>query len=411
LKFGKKIFKFFIFIIVIIKMSSSNSYKKKNKAALIIQKNFKKLLFPYINRVSANIYNRIDYYNIINKYLDIDESKDNYCIRFYKFSEDGNPVFRIGNNVILKNKIGSDSKYGIVYLCSFRDKNKRLYKFAVKIGLDTYDLRNEIKINKILTLATVNNKCPHFPIMYNSVKCDNFLNFDNSNFNYSKSKSKNKDELDEEIKNIKNYPQLIKNNRGYPLNSIFSELANGDLMMFIIKYHKNKCFIENALSQIFISLLFFYQETGHYHNDAHWGNFLFHKIKKGGYFHYKINGKDYYIENIGYLWVIWDFGMAKLINSRFDIRTDYHRIIGAFINRDIKKILSIDGFDEDFNDKIDKLSFVVNVKENYTIDAWINYVNTILYYLINLNLIKTKHDIPKKNDVIINNKPFIYNVK
>jgi predicted unusual protein kinase regulating ubiquinone biosynthesis (AarF/ABC1/UbiB family) len=166
--------------------------------------------------------------------------------------------------------------------------------------------------------------------------------------------------------------------------------------------------MENALTQIFISLLFFYQETGYYHNDAHWGNFLYHKIKKGGYFHYKINGKSYYIENIGYLWVIWDFGLAKLINSRFDIRTDYHRIMGAFINRDIKKILDIDGFDEEFNDKIDKLALVVNVKENYTKSIFNNYVNTILYYLINLNLIKTKNEI-KKNDIIINNKPYIYN--
>jgi len=81
---------------------------------------------------------------------------------------------------------------------------------------------------------------------------------------------------------------------------------------------------------------------------------------------------------------------------------------GAFINRDVKKILDIDGFHEDFNDKVDKLALVVNVKENYTTSIFTNYINTILYYLINLNLIKTKNEI-KKDDVIINKKPYIYN--
>ena len=384
----------------------NSSYKKQEKAAVIIQKNMKKLLFPFINRVSADIYNRISYYNKVNKYLKIDNSKNDYCIRFYKNDSNGNPIFRIGTNIILKKRIGTDSKYGVVYLCSFRDNEKKLYKFAVKIGLDNYDFKNEVRINKILTLATIDDKCPHFPLMYNLIYCENFLDFDKSKFDYSKSKSISKTK--DEVRNIKNYPELIKKNRGYPLTSVISELANGDLKMFITKNFKNKDLMENALTQIFISLLFFYQETGHYHNDAHWGNFLYHKIKKGGYFHYKINGKSYYIENIGYLWVIWDFGLAKLINSRFDIRTDYHRIMGAFINRDVKKILDIDGFNNEFNDKIDKLALVVNVKENYTKSLFNTYINTILYYLINLNLIKTKNEI-KKNDIIINNKPYIYN--
>ena len=50
----------------------NSSYKKKEKAAIIIQKNMKKLLFPFINRVSANIYNRISYNNKVNKYLKIE---------------------------------------------------------------------------------------------------------------------------------------------------------------------------------------------------------------------------------------------------------------------------------------------------------------------------------------------------
>jgi len=382
----------------------NNSNSKKKKAALIIQKNLKKLLYPYINRVSANIYNRINYYHNINKNLNINNSKNNYCIRFYKFDKNNNPIFRIGDNIILKQKIGTDSAYGIIYLCSFRSNDKKLYKFSVKIALNTYDLQNEIKINKILTSAALKDKCPHFPLMYEAINCDNFLNFDNSNFKYSHSNdiSKNKDL----ITDIKNYPLLLKKNRGYPLSSILSELANGDLKKFITINNKNNKFIENSLAQIFISLLFFYQETGFFHNDAHWGNFLYHKIKKGGYFHYIINGNNYYIENIGYLWIIWDFGLAKLINSfNFNIRTDFLRIINAYNDRIITTNLNIDGLNTELSDKIYKLKCAIDVNEFYSPKIFNNYINTILYFLVDLKFIKTSI---LKNEFIINKKPYIF---
>ena len=64
-----------------------------------------------------------------------------------------------------------------------------------------------------------------------------------------------------------------------------------------------------------------------YHNDAHTGNFLYYKIKPGGYLHYNIYGKDYYLENKGYLWVIWDFGLAKKFNET-DISINYdHKLV------------------------------------------------------------------------------------
>ena len=51
------------------------------------------------------------------------------------------------------------------------------------------------------------------------------------------------------------------------------------------------------------------------HNDTHYGNFLYIKIKEGGCFHYKINDDDYYIENIGYIWMIWDFGNSRELSK------------------------------------------------------------------------------------------------
>ena len=57
--------------------------------------------------------------------------------------------------------------------------------------------------------------------------------------------------------------------------------------------------------------MFFHKYINAFHNDAHAGNFLYHRIKPGGYFHYNIYGQDFYLENIGFLWVIWDFGLIQ----------------------------------------------------------------------------------------------------
>ena len=82
--------------------------------------------------------------------------------------------------------------------------------------------------------------------------------------------------------------------------------------------------------------MFFYQETKHFHNDAHWGNFLYHKVKPGGYFHYNIFGQDYYIENYGFLWIIWDYGnVIEFKESKKEyiyIDNDFKKIIKAFLN-------------------------------------------------------------------------------
>ena len=54
--------------------------------------NNKKLYYPFINRINANI----------KKILNIDESNENYCIRLYKYDNEGKPIYRIGNKIILK---------------------------------------------------------------------------------------------------------------------------------------------------------------------------------------------------------------------------------------------------------------------------------------------------------------------
>jgi predicted unusual protein kinase regulating ubiquinone biosynthesis (AarF/ABC1/UbiB family) len=117
---------------------------------------------------------------------------------------------------------------------------------------------------------------------------------------------------------------------------LLNELANGDLKTFIPLNYLNNDLLINTIQQIYISILSFHKKTGFIHFDAHWGNFLYHKIKPGGYFHYYIKdlNKNFYIENKGYLWIIWDYGFAKKIepNKEKSVLVDYYRINPSICN-------------------------------------------------------------------------------
>jgi len=371
------------------------SLNTKNKAAIIIQNKFKKFIYPFINRVSSNINDRIFYYKQIIKNISIDDKYKKYCLKFIEYDNNNNPIYTIGDKIILKKKIGTNSKNGIVYLCSFKDKTKKLYKYSIKIALYKKSLKKEINILLKLKEAVLNNTCPHFPIIYGVLICDNYKNI------YKK--------------NISLYPLVIKDNIDKTFISIINELANGDVRNFIYKFYNKDIFLENALAQIYISLLFFYKNTKSFHNDVHWGNFLYHKIKPGGYFHYKIFDNDYYIENLGYLWIIWDFD--RVINftdkSPLTINTDFFRIINAFKNKNninggwIKNAFRVN---KTFKNKIlyieNKIFNNINIGNYYYDKKLFNkYIQIILDTFVNQKILLLNID----NNKLINKKPYIIN--
>ena len=104
---------------------------------------------------------------------------------------------------------------------------------------------------------------------------------------------------------------------------ILNELASGDLRSFF-KTNLNISYElwRNIYEQLFISLVIIHS-FGFIHNDAHDGNFLYHKIKKGGCFHYSINGIDYYIKNLGFIWTTWDYGKVMKFKNKGSYIYDY----------------------------------------------------------------------------------------
>jgi hypothetical protein len=206
-------------------------------------------------------------------------------------------------NLILNKKIGSKSKYGAVYSVTYGIK-PRIYTAASKLICINESNTKELSILEKITKIILAKKTIHFPIMY---------------FYTTISKTSNmKSSL---------LPEAIRYCDNFYVS--FNEMFSGDLKMLMSSKKQTTAFMKNAITQIFFSISNFSHYTGFIHKDAHWGNFLYHKIKPGGYFYYKVNGIDVYLENIGFIWVIWDYGFAIKITSDNVIK-DYSRIIHAF---------------------------------------------------------------------------------
>ena len=228
------------------------------------------------------IRDRIETYNNIIRFVKIKEIKVDEC---FDRNLTGELLTIQEDKIILDKPLNTASigVFGFIYVGNI-DNNV----ISIKISkYNTKEIINEIKMLKKLRDLYLNNACPHFPLMYYDVHCK------------------------------KTEYEPLSGNVSY--SAIISELANGDLKIYLSKFYDDYPLLINAIEQILMSILYYNVLTNNIHNDCHYGNFLFFKIPEGGYLHYKIDGKDYYIKNLGYLWVIWDFGLTKLTRT---VRTD-----------------------------------------------------------------------------------------
>lgn len=114
-----------------------------------------------------------------------------------------------------------------------------------------------------------------------------------------------------------------------PALVMFTELYNyGTLADFTVTTHRFQNVWMNIFFQIYYAL-FFVMSMGYLHLDAHWNNILIQKVPPGGYWIYQIANKNYYIKNLGYICILWDFGWADFIRSTVvdkDSIPDFQRV-------------------------------------------------------------------------------------
>ncbi len=372
----------------------------RHSAARIIQQKLKGFMYPFVNRVSTNINDREVYFRKLIKHLKVDVKSKNNCLK-YDGMKDGKPVFKIGDNIILKKQIGTKSKNGVAYLSGFKDVEGKLFKYAVKIGMREDFNREEMVLEK-LRKALINHESFHFPFLYATLYCDSLKN------EFSKVSEGE----------LKVFPQILKtlykaSKAKGEVSILLNELANGDLKSFIYDNYKDGKLMHNALVQVALSLFSFYVTTEMQHCDSHWGNFLYHKIKPGGYIHYKIAGADYYLENLGYLWVIWDFGLSRPFSEKAVLMNyDIGRILFAFMNKKQKGWLE-DKFkyEPTFTNSVADIInhyFVVNknlYNRFYTKDLMTSLVSLMFKDFAKLGWISTTP--PSNRKLIINDKPYV----
>jgi hypothetical protein len=342
------------------KMSPSRKRKVDAFIAKRSAKIIQKLAKPLLHRVSFNIDDRIKTYNMYYKYLS--KYDINQCLKIEVKDKDNITYSLANDNIKIVKRIGTASAYGAIYKSKGNNEGE-LFRFSSKImESNEYNL-NEVKILKDVTNIVISKKNPHFPIMYYNFNC-----------NYPQENA--------------NLPSYI-NNKEYYIN--ISELANGDASKYILDNYKNDILMNNALAQIFISIVSFHS-IGYTHHDTHWGNFLYHKVKPGGYIQYIINGRELYVENIGYLWVIWDFGFATKFSKR-EYTIDYFIIMNSF------KVFS----EKKKNALVDKIYALLRVEYK---KGKISAGDLFNLFIDNTTLFLKSSDLPKNANILNNKNPY-----
>ena len=319
------------------KLKKSTNLFISDKRIQKIQRFFKK----YAVKDKYVLENRIKYYEYLLNY--IKNIKGDECVK--KYIEDNNTKYSIGDKLFLIKKIGTDSVNASIYLTVMKNVLGGNL-LAAKITPINNDNFKEINIMDYLTKKIIaKKKSKHFLMMYKYFVC-----YKNDTSDY-----------------VSDNKRLISIN----------ELAHGDLKTLVEdrKVAGNNELMYNLLIQTFLSIASFHKLAKNYHNDAHYGNFLYQKNKEVGYYHYVSNKKDYYLKACEYNIMIYDFGYSQDIKEKNDKYTlvDYLRIINAFMNKYHGWGEYIDLPQNSFNDEMiyiqDQLmSYIKNLSSSYDLD-------------------------------------------
>lgn len=205
------------------------------------------------------------------------------------------PVWKqcLQKHLNLDKMIGSGS-YGNVYKSEI-DGNR----FAVKFSkLKPEALENPFSkyvsswyeiyfLREIIRPLIQKNICPNLPLLYSEFACDDC--------------------------NLK----LNGENLHVPCAITVVELASGDLKKYLRDIKPSKEEIYSCLFQI-MAALHAIQMNGQIMNfDVKKENVLYYNVEPGGYWHYKIHGKSYYVPNYGKIFILNDFGISRSMSPNY----------------------------------------------------------------------------------------------
>lgn len=229
------------------------------------------------------------------------------------------------------NKLIGKGDWGNVFEAHLNSKDTLKYKFAIKMSRitkdnleDVYSSNNSVwyevwMLRDIFKKILQRNICPNVPNFIDTFicnKCD-FL-------------FKNKHE---------SHPCVIN----------IVELASGDLHDYF-SYKTSDIELYSCLFQI-LAGLHSIQKFGQIQNrDIKAKNILFCNVKPGGYWQYRINKKNYYVPNLGTLFILNDFGVSTIYNPDFQL---YPNEDCSYFNLGSRFAININGIFSPINAEIE----------------------------------------------------------
>jgi hypothetical protein len=300
-------------------------------------------LIQDINKGDFDFDKRLQFYDLVIKFLNkiVDNRDETVCIN------------KGGNLNLLdffKNKknIGSNSRYGEVYMLKMDVKNKVELKVAIKLiplsyrdRIQMYDTKllpwPELKALKLINDVVKKRICHNLPLYFTHYLC-NYCMYARSTVIGDKTK---------------NCMLILNELADYDLRNWVAEMSTLDLD----EVEMTKLWY-NIFFQIFIGIYVLQKYCDLVHRDLHWGNVLITKVKKGGYWKYILNGVDYYLPNMGYIAKLWDFGQSMSMTHFQRTKDDWETIqeinqnessLNSYYSSDVERIIEIDRWIENTN--------------------------------------------------------------
>lgn len=174
--------------------------------------------------------------------------------------------------------------------------------------------------------------------------------------------------------------------------NIYNEYANlSDFHTWAMQLHSEEEW-SNALFQILYAIIAMKRYFNILHTDLHTGNILVNKVNPGGYWVYRIDGHNYYVANLGYVFLIHDFGFAWIPKKTNPVTWHYEQTLRYICDggKDVYDFVSLMSWILKYED--------YKVPENFRKQLFqelskpeFKYIFTKQYYILNKKKYKDKY--------------------
>ena len=293
--------------------------------------------------------NRVKLYKDYNKYLD--------KIEYYKDRKLGQGAQGTVSLFVKKN---GQNEFIVIKKSYLKKKESKFLNKVADPKALKIEFFIEIEASTLINQLVVQDICPNFVL------------------NYSWS-SKEREGICWE-----NYPYSV---------NLYNEYLNG-VMTFGDWVTKSRTEYEwyNIYFQIITALYALQKYFKMIHLDFHSENVLILPTKKGGFWKYTLNSKDYYLPNLGFMVLLNDFGHAyisKKLISGYQVNKKKHFAFDL-----IELTSSIKGYrNKTIKKKIDKLISIL--KKDTNVNIYIKVIEELFYELFNKKPINTEQIIGK----------------